>query len=40
MTNNVFVSNFGPETLNLETLRSNNLAFRRTHHQSLSALFF
>jgi hypothetical protein len=39
MTNNVFVSSFGPEIFRLETLRSNNLVFRRTHQRSLSALF-
>ncbi len=39
MTNNVFVSSFGPESLNLETYRSDNLVFKRTHHRSLSALF-
>jgi len=38
MTNNVPVPGIGPETFRLETPRSHNLAFTRTHHR-LSAFF-
>jgi hypothetical protein len=38
MTNNVLVFRTGPETLSLETYRSDNLVFKRTHQRSLSAL--